>query len=75
MNPLTKTVHRLLSQDVARHNAATATSRVMRERQQRADVAAYLEQVDTHPPSPPPTSRNRGAGQMPDTVTEAPGWR
>jgi hypothetical protein len=70
MNPLPKTVQRFLSQDVARHNAATAARRVVSERQQRADVAAYLERVDTHPPSPPRAARNSGAGPVPDPAME-----
>jgi hypothetical protein len=32
------------SQDVARHNAATAAGRLMDERQQQADVEVYLAQ-------------------------------
>jgi hypothetical protein len=46
MNPLTKRLRRFLNQDVARRNAAAATSQVLRERQQRAEVDVYLAQVD-----------------------------
>jgi len=52
MNALTRSLHTFLSQDVARQNAAAAARRVGRERQQRADVEAYLAQLDGRPQSP-----------------------
>ena len=51
MNSLTKTLHRFLSQDVARHNAAAAADQLLRVRQQRAEVEAYLARVDRSAPS------------------------
>jgi hypothetical protein len=44
---LTWTIYHMygfFSQDVARHNAATAAGRLMDERQQKADVETYLAQ-------------------------------
>jgi hypothetical protein len=44
MDPLAWALRSLLSQDVARSNAATAAARLMDRRQEHADVDAYLAQ-------------------------------
>lgn len=62
MNPLTKRLHSLLSQDIARQNAATATGQVLRARRERAEVEAYLAQVDLHSPRSTPPPRKSSAG-------------
>jgi hypothetical protein len=54
MNALTKSLHMFLSQDGARQNAAKAARQVGRERQQRAEVEAFLAQADGRPPSTAP---------------------
>jgi hypothetical protein len=62
MRPLSEKVHRFLSQDVARHNAAMAAGQLLRERQQRAEVEAFLAQVDRHTPPPALAPRKSSAG-------------
>jgi hypothetical protein len=42
---------RFLSQDVARQNAAHAAGRVMRARQERAEVEQFLARLDSHQPA------------------------
>ena len=61
MNALTKSLHMFLSQDVARQNAAAAAHQVVRERQQRVDVEAYLARVNDSPRSPEPVGRRSTA--------------
>ena len=62
MSALSEKLHRLLSQDVARENAALAAGRLLRERQQRAEVEAFLAQVDHLPPPSVLASRKSSAG-------------
>lgn len=62
MSALSEKLHRLLSQDVARENAALAAGRLLRERQQRAEVEAFLAQVDRLPPPSVLASRKSSAG-------------
>lgn len=52
MNWLTWRPSELLSQEVARHNAAAAAGRLMRERRERTDVEAYLARLDHQRPNP-----------------------
>jgi len=73
MNPLTRTLYGFLSQEVARQNAATATDRVLRERQQRAEVDAYLAHVDRAPPVPARTPSNQASGHA-RPGAKARGW-
>jgi hypothetical protein len=44
MDPLAWTLRGLLSQDVARSNAATAAARLLDRRHEREDVDAFLAQ-------------------------------
>jgi hypothetical protein len=50
---LLRRIRHVLSQDAARHNAATAAHRLMRRRLERADADAF---VLDHAQSPPPDS-------------------
>jgi len=61
MNALTKSLHMFLNQDVARQNAAAAAHQVVRERQQRVEVEAYLAQVNGSPHSTEPVGRRSTA--------------
>ena len=62
MNALTKRLHDFLSQDIARHNAATAASQAMRDRRQRAEVEAFLAQAGRPVLRPGAPSRRSSAG-------------
>jgi hypothetical protein len=62
MSPLSEKLHGFLSQDVARQNAALAAGRMLRERQQRAEVEAFLAQVDRHSPPSALASRKSWLG-------------
>jgi hypothetical protein len=62
MKPLAKRLYAFLSQDIARQNAATAANRVLRERQQRAEVEAYLAQLDRTSPRPAANQSRSVAG-------------
>lgn len=52
MNRLSWTLRNLVSQDVARSNAATAAARMLRRRRQREDVDDFLSQRHGPPARP-----------------------
>lgn len=63
MNPLMRRLHRFLSQDVPRQNAALAAGHMTRERQQRDEVLAYLARAARAPEHRAPPGRRSAVSQ------------
>lgn len=59
MDPLTWVLGRLVSQDVALHNAATASIRLGQRRRQQREVDAFLADLA---PAPNPKARAADTG-------------